>query len=120
MIVQNNIKDKIIDEASKWMERYIPVLADIEPNFTDYHQDIIVPKVLVECFKEDMEDAIVLTDKDKKMQCINYLREQTGLGFGLISTCFETLIEKLKQKPHHKMDVGQSLKMEWQEYDLRK
>ena len=28
-------------------------------------------------------------------------------------------IENLKNKPQNKMDVGLSLKMEWQEYDLR-
>ena len=69
--------------------------------------------------KEEFKEKIELTESGKKLQCLEYIREKTGCGLGLISKCIETLIENLKNKPQNKMDVGLSLKMEWQEYDLR-
>ena len=69
--------------------------------------------------KEEFKEKIELTEADKKLQCLEYIREKTECGLGLISKCVEILIENLKNKPKNKMDVGLSLKMEWQEYDLR-
>jgi hypothetical protein len=59
------------------------------------------------------------SNNDGRTQCLMYIREETGCGMALISKCLDEMIKNLKNRPHLKMDVGQVLKMEWQEYDLR-
>lgn len=58
--------------------------------------------------------------KEERQHIIEILRQETGCGMSLISTCLDTLIDKLNHKPIQKMDVGQRLRMYWEEYDMRK
>lgn len=60
------------------------------------------------------------SNNNGRTQCLMYIREETGCGMALISQCLDEMIKNLKNRPHPKMDVGQVLKMEWQEYDLRR
>ena len=58
--------------------------------------------------------------QEERLSILKILRNETGCGFGLLSDSLDTLLDKLIHKPLHKMDVGHKLKMEWEEYDLRK
>lgn len=117
-MAQNSIEDKVIDEASKWIEENILYYVDIEPSFEDYPQEVVLSKFCIDNFKEEMKEKVESMDVEKT-QCLSYIRNKTGCGLGLISKCLETLIDELKRKPN-KMDVGYKLEMKWQEYDLRK
>lgn len=115
---QNSIEDKVIDEASKWIEENILCYVDIEPSFVDYPQEVVISRFCIDDFKKDMKEKIESVDVEK-IQCLSYIRDKTGCGLALISKCLETLIDELKRKPN-KMDVGYKLEMKWQEQDLRK
>lgn len=117
-MVQNNIEDKVIDEASKWIEENILFYVDIDPSFEDFPQEVVLSKFCIDDFKKEIKEKIESMDVEK-MQCLSYIRNETGCGLALISKCLDTLIDALKRKPY-KMDVGYNLEMKWQDYDLRK
>lgn len=58
-------------------------------------------------------------DKETKLNIVKALHAETGCGLMEITKCLDSLIHALKHKPMVKMDVGNRLNMEWEEYDLR-